>query len=237
MTDMTNEERLTTKLRLAAVGYSPTSALDHLTNDVRVFHLLFGHPAPTKPEMQSRELVERRAKWIRSEVKELEDATTVEEQADAYLDIIYFAIGGLVELGIKFTQRLWRRVQRANIEKINDDGSISKSEAGKVIKPEGWQSPDADLAAMIQEEIHGTPVNEGTQEDSLSAIGDDLVTKLSLASGQHTYIMLFAINGEGQVASTSNMDIANQRDFLRFVTASFASGDVTLDAPEGQTVQ
>ena len=228
MTDMTNEERRLTVERLRSVGFSPTMALDHMTQDVRVFHLLFGHPAPQRPQMQATDLVERRAKWIRSEVVELEEATTLDEQADAYLDIIYFAVGGLVELGIKFTARLWRRVQRANIEKVQEDGSIALNTLGKVMKPMGWIAPDADIAAMIQEEATGTAVDAATQDEAINVVGDEVVQRLSLSMGGHTRILLFAIGEDGFVGSTSNMLIDDQRDFLRYINQAYGAGDVTL---------
>lgn len=233
----TPEERLNTLAAIEQVGVSPSNALNHLTEDVKLFHMLFGHPAPRTPQMQTPELVERRAKWIRSEVKELEDATTIYEQADAYLDVIYFACGGLVELGLKFTHRLWRLVQAANLNKIWPDGTVRKSEVGKVIKPDGWVAPDAAIASAIDEELRGA-VADDQQTPAISQIGDEVVERLSILSGGHVRIMLFAVNEEGFVASTSNMVLDDQRDFLRYIHQSLASGDVTLvQDTEGMTKQ
>lgn len=230
--EYTNEQRLETLNAVHAAGVSPSSALSHLTQDVRLFHLLFGHPAPLKPEVQPPELVERRAKWIRSEVTELEEATTVYEQADAYLDIIYFAVGGLVELGIKFTHRLWRLVQSANLAKIWPDGSIRKNEAGKVQKPDGWTAPDAAIAMAIDEEVHGIAGGELSVSSLINSVGDEVVQRLSLATGGHVHVLLFAIGEDGLVQSTSNLDLANQRDFLRYVNQSLNAGDVLVEHEE-----
>lgn len=237
MPETTNEERLAVVQRMNEVGISPGSGLSDLTDDVRAFHLLFDHPAPTVPTMQSPALVERRAKWLRSEIIELEDATTLEQQADAYIDIIYFAVGGLVELGLKFTHRLWRLVQGANIAKIWPDGSIRKNEVGKVIKPDGWISPDDAIAFAIGEEAHGTAKAEKAQSDVLNTLGNDVVQRLTLSFGGHVNILLFAINSDGYVASTSNMDLGDQRDFLRYITQSLATGAVTIEHQPAETKQ
>lgn len=117
--------------------------------DVRDFHEAFGHPAPSRPQIQPSERADTRGKWIESEVKELREATTLTGQADAYLDIVYFAIGGLVELGIT-PHRLWCLVHEANMAKRQPDGTVKRREDGKIIKPEGWVAPDEAIA----EEIH-----------------------------------------------------------------------------------
>lgn len=121
-------------------------------NAVRQFHKTFGHPAPDVPQMQPDNLVTRRAAWIMSEVDELVEAPTIIQQADAYLDVIYFALGGLVELGVE-PSAIFDLVQAANMAKIWPDGSVQKDATGKVIKPVGWVAPDAAIADAIAQQI------------------------------------------------------------------------------------
>lgn len=116
--------------------------------DVRDFHKTFGHPAPSLPQMQPAERADARGKWIESEVAELREAATLAEQADAYIDIAYFAIGGLVELGV-VPHRLWCLVHEANMAKRHPDGTVKRREDGKIIKPEGWVAPDKAIAEEI----------------------------------------------------------------------------------------
>lgn len=236
----TNEERLATLATLAQTGVSPGGALNDLTDDVRLFHTMFGHPAPAKPELQTVAFVERRRRWIESECVELSDATTVADQADAYIDIIYFAVGGLVELGIKFTHRLWRLVQTANLAKVWPDGSVRKNEVGKVQKPDGWVAPDAAIAAAIQQEIDGSdaPEAEGLGTDLLSHVTGTVVERLSIAKGQNMNVLLIAVSEDGFVSSASNMVLENQRSLLRHIVQSFSTGAVMVETPpEGETVQ
>lgn len=116
---------------------------------VRDFHLCFGHPAPDRPVLLSWEDKHKRARWIESEVAELCNGLNMVEQADAFLDIIYFALGGLVEMGIN-PAKLFSIVQDANMAKRFPDGSIQRRpHDGKIIKPPGWIDP----TPAMQEEI------------------------------------------------------------------------------------
>jgi predicted HAD superfamily Cof-like phosphohydrolase len=125
-------------------------SIDRAWEDVRAFHLAFGQPAPEAPELLHADLVHRRANWIEEETDELREAATVTEQADAFVDIIYFALGGLVDLGVR-PERLWDIVQNANMAKLWPDGRPRhRAGDGKVMKPDGWQDPGPLLEAEIE---------------------------------------------------------------------------------------
>ena len=128
-------------------------SLDRAWEDVRVFHAAFGHPAPDAPSQLTQETAVRRAAWIEEEAQELREATSIEAQADAFIDVIYFAIGGLVNLGVR-PGPLWDIVQGANMAKLWPDGRPRHRESdGKVIKPEGWEDPGPKLAAEIRRQL------------------------------------------------------------------------------------
>ena len=128
-------------------------AIDRAWEDVRAFHLAFGHPAPEAPGRLDADHVARRAAWIEEEAQELREATSLAEQADAFIDVIYFAMGGLVSLGVK-PGALWDIVQGANMAKLWPDGRPRHREGdGKVIKPEGWEDPGPKLAAEIDRQM------------------------------------------------------------------------------------
>ncbi|HLI64810.1 MAG TPA: hypothetical protein VKU90_00480 [Caulobacteraceae bacterium] len=128
-------------------------AIDRAFEDVRAFHLAFGAPAPDGPGPLERERVLARAAWIEEEVQELREATTIADQADAFIDVIYFAVGGLVNMGIR-PGPLWDIVQAANMAKLWPDGRPRYRDGdGKVIKPLGWEDPGPKLAAEIERQI------------------------------------------------------------------------------------
>lgn len=68
--------------------------------------------------------------------------------ADGALDVIVVAVGLLYSLGVD-PQPLWDEVVRSNLAKIDPvTGKARKREDGKVLKPEGWESPR--LAELIE---------------------------------------------------------------------------------------
>lgn len=140
-----NEEQFRTG---KGVVHAP-HGIDDAFRDVRQFHKTFDHPHPPLPTMQPADRVEARAQWMESEINELREATTVTKQADAYLDVAYFAIGGLVELGVS-PGELWKIVQKANMSKVHEDGKVYKREDGKVIKPPHWIDPDPLLIEAVE---------------------------------------------------------------------------------------
>ncbi len=77
-----------------------------------------------------------------TEFNEAIDAGDVLEAADALIDLVYFALGRLVEMGVPAIA-VMDEVQRANMDK--EQGELSKrpsSMGHDAIKPAGWQAPD-----------------------------------------------------------------------------------------------
>lgn len=102
-------------------------------------------PIPETPQV----LGEQRRAWanaaLQEELKEFNEAAEADdalEAADALIDLIYFALGRLVEMGVPATA-VMDEVQRANMDK--ERGELSKrpgSMGHDAIKPTGWQAPD-----------------------------------------------------------------------------------------------
>lgn len=142
--------------------------------DVAEFHEKFGISMnPLDDETQYDLRVKRQAE----EVKELYDAVTLEEGADALVDILYIAAGTLHLLGDRDGGRtnhpylnkqvihgivetvqsqainlplaeLWAEVHSANMRK--ERGTEGTSKYGNkfdIVKPEGWVGPD--LGAIL----------------------------------------------------------------------------------------
>jgi predicted HAD superfamily Cof-like phosphohydrolase len=128
--------------------------LDALFEDVRKFHKAFGHAAPDSPVLLTEDRINKRAKWIDEETQEMRDAKTIVDQADACIDQIYFAVGTLVELGIR-PGKLWEIVQGANMAKLGPDGKPLYHPDGKTKKPEGWQAPEPLLEAEVKRQMYG----------------------------------------------------------------------------------
>lgn len=120
-------------------------------NMVKEFHKTFNHPYSETPKLMDLNRANARYKWMKEEIDEFIDASmdgNLYEQADAMIDVIYFALGTLVELGIK-PEKLFDIVQNANMSKLWEDGKPHYNEIGKVIKPSNWQDP----YPLLKEEI------------------------------------------------------------------------------------
>lgn len=127
--------------------------MDACWEAVKAFHEAFGAPAADRPVLLAPERVGYRVAWLREEVDELTEAQTIAEQADAVIDLIYFALGTLVEMGVR-PQELFEIVHTANMQKLWPDGKVrTRSDDGKILKPPGWQAPEPLLEAAIHKQL------------------------------------------------------------------------------------
>jgi predicted HAD superfamily Cof-like phosphohydrolase len=126
--------------------------LKNAYEDVKKFHETFEHPIGTLPAAIDPERKVSRTAWMQEELDEFVEGNTVEDEADAMIDLIYFALGTLVEMGID-PQPIFDIVQHANMSKVWPDGLVHKNEMGKTIKPVGWEDPQPKIKAEIQRQI------------------------------------------------------------------------------------
>jgi len=127
-------------------------SLDDPYNKVREFHLAFNHDCPELPELLLNELVTKRYNWMREELEEFQQASSIHDQADAMVDLIYFALGTLVEMGVR-PGRLFDIVHEANMKKLWPDGKVHYAADGKVIKHTSWQPPEPQLIQEIDRQV------------------------------------------------------------------------------------
>lgn len=173
--------------------------------DVHDFHRVFDHPRNFTPTMQPHSRKEARADWIDEEVRELREASTLFDAADAYLDIVYFAIGGLVEMGIN-PGELWRIVHGANMAKVQPDGSVKRREDGKIIKPEGWVPPDNDLKAEIARQLERIEAPLFNQRGQLIGPHDEVpATYAEVHGDDDTRDRLATLHESGRAAVRDSM--------------------------------
>lgn len=129
--------------------------LNNTYNEVREFHKAFNHPIKHRPTPATLDRANVRMSWIEEEIDEfiqaVEDKDIV-EQADAMIDVIYFAIGTLVEIGVE-PQSLFEIVQKANMSKLWDDGKPHYKNDGKIMKPPSWIDPHPLLEKEIIRQI------------------------------------------------------------------------------------
>lgn len=140
-------------------------------DDVREFHRFFGHSINAKPALLTSDRISSRYHWMEEELREFHEAMSKEditEMADALVDLVYFAIGTTVEMGIPF-DHVWDLVHKANMAKaiksehhphcpLNIEwshptkctcGAVKYKDDGKTAKPEGWKAPDDAIRFLL----------------------------------------------------------------------------------------
>ena len=120
--------------------------------EVKLFHEKLNHPVSQYPKKIDVERAKKRYNWMLEEINEFMEAVEQEdlvEEADAMIDVIYFALGTLVEMGIR-PDELFEIVQHANMSKLWEDGKPHYADDGKTIKPITWEDPYSKLKAVIE---------------------------------------------------------------------------------------
>lgn len=116
---------------------------------VKEFHKAFECPVSETPVMLTLDRAKMRAGFMQEEIEEFIEAENIYEQADAMIDLIYFALGTLVEMGVK-PEKLFDIVHEANMSKLWSDGQVHRRKGdGKVIKPPEWEDPEPKIKAEI----------------------------------------------------------------------------------------
>lgn len=116
------------------------SVKGNLINDVYNFQTkILGLDFPDKPMLIKDDRKTQAIEKLDEELQEFVDATSISEQADALIDLMYFALGELHQAGID-TQRVWDSVHAANMNKII--GMTKRGHVNDARKPDDWTAPD-----------------------------------------------------------------------------------------------
>jgi predicted HAD superfamily Cof-like phosphohydrolase len=164
-----------------SIGYD--HGLDEALADVAEFHkALAPDLIASHPRMLTFDEATRRAEWMDSEVRELlidtpsdaevsmrhaignhiVDIDTMAQQIDAAMDVIYFALGIPMEMGLNAAP-FWRLAHGANMAKLHTkaDGTkyaVRREGDNKVVKPEGWTDPHAAIVEEIKRQVMAAPM-------------------------------------------------------------------------------
>lgn len=117
--------------------------------DITQFHKKFGLSYGSEPRHLPADLREFRINTMFEEVEEYTDAVGLEDQFDALIDLVYFALGTAYLHGFPFDEG-WRRVHEANMRKVRATRAedSKRNSTHDVVKPPGWSPPSlTDLIA------------------------------------------------------------------------------------------
>ena len=140
--------------------------LGHVTKshqqDIWEFQEKFGQILNINPRHLTKRKLYERIECMHEELVEFWEAAEIQDlagQADALIDLVYFAIGTANMLGLPW-QELWNDVQRANMAK--ERGVGKRGHLVDCVKPDGWKGPvtmEILVAAGYDEERHAREEN------------------------------------------------------------------------------
>lgn len=113
---------------------------------VHEFHEACKHPIAFQPTEMDRARLEKRITWMLEELGELVAADNFIAQLDALADLMYFAIGTFVEMGVDGSE-IFRIVHEANMRKKGVGGATFRH--GKTAKPHNWLPPESEIALYL----------------------------------------------------------------------------------------
>ena len=117
--------------------------METFIEDIEEFHDKFNHTYQDYTRPLTRNEKAFRITCLREEIREYEESENLEEELDALVDLVYFALGTAYRHGFDFKEA-WKRVHAANMRKIRA-GTASESKRGSnldIIKPKNWKKPD-----------------------------------------------------------------------------------------------
>ncbi|MBU8597292.1 HAD family hydrolase [Shouchella clausii] len=112
------------------------------------FQKKMSQPVSERPKCMDENRRHERYEYMKEELVEFLDAVFLVDQADAMIDLIYLALGTLVEMGVE-PEQLFEIVHKANMSKLWEDGKPRLNEIGKIIKPPHFVAPEP----LLRQEI------------------------------------------------------------------------------------
>jgi len=121
--------------------------------DVDIFHReVLEFTPPDKPTLLAGQLEEDLRTCLDEELSEFDEASNLEEQTDALIDLIYFAMGGLLKMGVA-PGAAFAQVHEANMRKRRGINETRPKQHVDAIKPEGWTPP------LLDALLRASPLN------------------------------------------------------------------------------
>lgn len=128
--------------------------------EVEQFFRKFGFMVNDHPVHLKQDLLQKRYAMLLEEVLEFKhgmESRNLAEQADALIDLVYFAKGTALMMGLPW-EALWADVHDANMSKVRGTGK--RGHGYDVIKPKGWKPPSTHIILAD----HGYDLTQFTNE-------------------------------------------------------------------------
>ncbi len=102
---------------------------------------VLNYPVPDKPQKLPEGALDLKVHHLQEEIDELRDAKDTTEMADAFVDLAYVALGGLIQMGI-CPGPAFEEVHNANMRRKRVDEDRTGGDQPDARKPEDWRGPD-----------------------------------------------------------------------------------------------
>jgi predicted HAD superfamily Cof-like phosphohydrolase len=122
---------------------------------VREFHTAYGLPVVETPGHPLEDRIKLRRDLIAEEYWEYDRAVENNDLinlAQELADLFYVVVGAALEYGISLEDVI-AEVHRANMSKLDSDGSVLRREDGKVLKGPKYKAPDIEAVLGLKEKI------------------------------------------------------------------------------------
>lgn len=121
---------------------------------VKEFHITYGLPVVETPGHPTEDRIQLRKNLISEEYWEYDRAVEKGDLinlAQELADLLYVVYGAALEYGIDL-DAVVTEVHRANMSKLDTDGSVLRREDGKVLKGPKYKAPDIEAVLGLKEE-------------------------------------------------------------------------------------
>ena len=118
---------------------------------VKQFTVLTDPNLPDTPKKLNKTQIKFAIKMLKDELKELKEAKDITEQADAFVDIIYYSCNLALKNGINLDP-IFDIVHDCNMKKVVN-GKIIRRDDGKILKPKNWIGPEELIKENINKQL------------------------------------------------------------------------------------
>lgn len=129
-------------------------------NDVSEFHVKMNQDYAGTPRQLTPEMLSFRMTFMMEELQEFNLAGQQGDllrMADSLVDLVYVALGTAYLMGLPW-ELMWEQVHKANMDKECAAGGDTGYKKFKVVKPQGWVSPDQALNSILTQFTHNPEV-------------------------------------------------------------------------------
>lgn len=171
-----------------------TNLANWLRGVLRFHREVTGMPVPDRPTRLGYDRKVAGYRHLREELYEFRNAQTFEEEVDAIIDLVYVALGRLLEMGVA-PGPAFDEVHRANLERKPGTNARRGHVKHDAVKPEGWRGPQLMALLTLDSEDMAAALRHREMRSAVEAIRARVEAKEALGR----YVKLPPVGGDEDV--------------------------------------